>query len=158
MELESAISKAAIEMGYASLRQKQKEAIQGFLQGRDVFVSLPTGSGKSLCYAILPKVFDILRKKRCESIAIVVSPLISIMKDQVDSLTSKGVSSIYVTKNMDNSDQVERRLYEGRYQVMFFSPEAIVCDDTWRDMVQSKVYRDNLVAFVIDEAHLVKKW
>ena len=158
MELESAISKAAIEMGYASLRQKQKEAIQGFLQGRDVFVSLPTGSGKSLCYAILPKVFDILRKKRCESIAIVVSPLISIMKDQVDSLTSKGVSSIYVTKNMDNSDQVERRLYEGRYQVIFFSPEAIVCDDTWRDMVQSKVYRDNLVAFVIDEAHLVKKW
>ena len=115
IELEGAISKAALEMGYVSLCQKQKEAIVGFLQGRDVFVSLPTGSGKSLCYAILPKLFDILRKKSSRSIAIVVSPLISLLKDQVNSLTSKGVSSIYITKHMDSNDWVERKLYEGEY-------------------------------------------
>jgi ATP-dependent DNA helicase RecQ len=157
MELESALDKAALEMGYTSLRQKQRDAVVGFLRGRDVFVSLPTGSGKSLCYAILPKVFDILRGKSSKSIAVVVSPLISLMKDQVHSLETKGVSSIYVTKNMSD-DWQEQKLYEGGYQILFFSPEALVCDDTWREMIQTKVYKDNIIAFVIDEAHLVKKW
>ena len=102
MEFENAVSKAALEMGYVytSLRQKQKDAVIEFIHGRDVFVSLPTGSGKSLCYAILPKVFDILRGKSSRSIAIVVSPLISLMKDQVHSLETKGASSINVTKNI----------------------------------------------------------
>ena len=157
MELESALDKAALEMGYTSLRQKQRDAVIGFLRGRDVFVSLPTGSGKSLCYAILPRVFDTLRGKSSKSIAIVVSPLISLMKDQVHSLEAKGVSSIYVTKN-GISDSQEQMTYEGEYQIMFFSPEALVCDDTWREMIQSKVYQDNVIAFVVDEAHLVKKW
>ena len=158
--MESALDKAAFEMGYTSLRQKQRDAVLGFLNGRDVFVSLPTGSGKTLCYAILPKVFDILRGKSSKSVAIVVSPLISLMKDQVHSLETKGVSSIHVTKNMSDglSDSQEQKLYEGGYQILFFSPEAVVCDDTWREMIQTKVYKDNIIAFIIDEAHLVKKW
>ena len=57
----------ALKMGYASLRQEQRDAIVAFLRGRDVFVPLPTGSSKSLCYAILPKVFDILWGKRSKS-------------------------------------------------------------------------------------------
>ena len=108
MELESALDKAALEMGYTSLRQKQRDAVVGFLRGRDVFVSLPTGSGKSLCYAILPKVFDILRGKSSKSVAIVVSPLISLMKDQVHSLETKGVSSIYITKTMSDMSRNAR--------------------------------------------------
>ena len=91
MEQESAVNKAALEMGYTSFCQKQKDVIIGFLHGRHVFMSLPTGSGKSLCYAILPKVFNILWGKSCKSIAIVVSPLISLMKDQVHSLDKIGV-------------------------------------------------------------------
>ena len=69
--------------------------------------------------------------------------------------------SIYVTtKNMSDgmNDCQEQKLYEGGYQILFFSPEALVCDDTWREMIQTKVYKDNVNAFVIDEAHLVKKW
>ena len=101
-EWESAVDKAALEMRYTSLRQKQRNAVIGFLRGRDVFVSLLTGSGKTLCYAILPKVFHILQGKSSKSVAIVVSPLISLMKDQVHSLETKGVSSIHVTKNMSD--------------------------------------------------------
>ena len=90
--MEEAIQTAAEELGYSNLRVKQKEAIMHYLQGKDVFISLPTGSGKSLCYYILPIVFDILRNNsdpKC--IVIVVSPLVALMKDQVTSLKSKGV-------------------------------------------------------------------
>ena len=158
---EKAMEIAAKEMGYATLRDKQKEAILGFIHGRDVFVSLPTGSGKSLCYSILPKVLDSLkRRKNANSIAIVVSPLISLMKDQLLSLEKKGINATFVTKEhtVDADNSAEATLYEGKYQIVFFSPEALVCENTWREMLQSDVYRENVVAFVIDEAHLVKKW
>ena len=159
IDVEHAVEKAVMEMGYDALRDKQREAILGFLQGRDVFVSLPTGSGKSLCYGVLPKVFDTLRKKRSKSIVIVISPLISLMKDQIHSLQTKGIKSTFVTKDLaDSDDTVEQALYEGSYQIIFFSPEALLCDDTWRDMMQTQVYKENVVAFVIDEAHLIKKW
>lgn len=157
--VEDIVNKAASDLGYSSLRDKQKEAILGFVRGRDVFVSLPTGSGKSLCYSILPKVFDRLRKTST-SIVIVVSPLISLMKDQVHSLESKGVKSMFVTKETarDCDDSSTEKLYEGCFQIVFFSPEALLCNDTWREMLQTPIYLKNVVAFVIDEAHLVKKW
>ena len=151
----------AFEMGYASLRDKQKESILGFVRGRDVFVSLPTGSGKSLCYSILPKVFDRVKKKmKPSSIVIVVSPLISLMKDQVHSLATKGIRAAFVTKETtkDCANSVEQQLHEGAYQLVFFSPEALLCDDVWREMIQTSIYQENVVAFVVDEAHLIKKW
>ncbi|MCG8623522.1 MAG: DEAD/DEAH box helicase [Proteobacteria bacterium] len=160
--MEELVNEAALEMGYSSIRDKQKEAILGFLSGRDVFVSLPTGSGKSLCYSILPKVFDRVRKTS-GSIVIVVSPLVSLMKDQVHSLETKGIKSVFVTKDTakdseSDDSSFEQQLYEGSFQVVFFSPEALLCNDTWRELLQTSVYQKNVVAFVIDEAHLVKKW
>ena len=80
--MESSIDKASKRLGFLSLRSQQKRAIASFLEGNDVFVSLPTGSGKSLCFALLPFAFDNFLDKK-GSIAIVVSPLISLMKDQV---------------------------------------------------------------------------
>ena len=62
--VEDVLCEVALEFGYASLRDKQKDAIFGFVRGRDVFVSLPTGSGKSLCYSILPEVFDRVKESR----------------------------------------------------------------------------------------------
>ena len=154
------VENAAKEMGYTALHDKQKEAILGFLQGRDVFVSLPTGSRKSLCYSLLPKVYDTLKKKTAKSIAIVVSPLISLMKDQIHSLVSKQIKAMFVTRDVttDTDSSVQAALYEGQYQIVFFSPEVLLCDDMWREMLQSQVYKNNVITFVIDEAHLVKKW
>ena len=79
------------------------------------------------------------------------------MKDQIHSLQMKGIKSTFITKDLaDSDDAVEQALCEGSYQIIFFSPEALLCDDTWREMMQTQVYKDNIVAFVIDEAHLIE--
>lgn len=117
MELEKSVENAAKEMGYLAIRDKQNEAILGFLRGRDIFVSLPTGGGKSLCYSMFSKVFDTLKKKSSKGIAIVVSPLISLMEDQLHSLESKGIKATSVTKGQAEGagHPVEAALYEGQY-------------------------------------------
>ena len=76
-------------MGYSCLRPLQEEAVRRFVEGRDVLVSFPTGGGKSLCYSVLPLVFDKLRKTAGQSLVIVVSPLIALMKDQVRALAER---------------------------------------------------------------------
>ena len=84
MDVESALT---ARLRYEELKDEQKEAVKAFANGKDVFVSLPTGYGKSLCYQILPVLFDALRgqpeRQTVSSIVVVVSPLTSIMKDQV---------------------------------------------------------------------------
>ena len=88
MDIDRAIDAAGLKLGYSSLRKEQREAVKNFTGGNDVFLSVPTGGGKSLCYAILPLVFDQIRQKAGRSIVIVVSPLIALMKDQVRCMMS----------------------------------------------------------------------
>ena len=84
----AAIVEAGKKLGY-ELRAKQLEVVFKFVRGQDVFVSLPTGSGKSLCYSVLPRTFNRLRKRwKPSSLVIVVSPLVALMKNQVASLTA----------------------------------------------------------------------
>ena len=80
----SAVSRAARSLGYCELREKQAEVSSKFVSGHDVFAVLPTGYGKSLCYACLPGAFDLLFNKTEPSIVVVVSPLVAIMNDQVN--------------------------------------------------------------------------
>ena len=92
--IQQAISTATEELGYDQLRPRQKKVVEAFLEGRDVFVCLPTGSGKTLCYCILPKVFDLLRRSETDSnqsLVVVISPLISLMKDQVRSMQERNM-------------------------------------------------------------------
>ena len=89
-----AIAEATKLLGYKQLRAKREQAITQFLKGNDVIVSLPTGSGKSLCYWILPYSFDFIRRKH-NSMVIVVSPLI-LMQEQVRILVKKGMKAVYV--------------------------------------------------------------
>lgn len=78
------VCRAAEELGYPSMKPEQLEVVLQFVKGRDVFAVLPTGFGKSLCYACLPSTFDrVLQKERGYSIVVVVTPLLAIMKDQV---------------------------------------------------------------------------
>ena len=88
--LKGIVSAAAQALGYTSLKSEQETALLSFLGGRDVFVSLPTGYGKSLCYAALPATFDSLRQ--ATSIVVTVSPLIALMKDQVATLSARGLA------------------------------------------------------------------
>ena len=103
-----------------------------------MFVRLPTGSSKSLCYCILPGVFDELRNQVDMSIAIVVSPLIALMEDQVRSMTERGVKAIYVGNADDNQPSA---VCEGKYRLLFMSPETLLGDVRWRDMLQSPVLK-----------------
>ena len=82
MDIEAAIVCASERLGYTSIRPNQYKAVRSFMDHKDVFISLPTGSGKSFCFAVLPLAFDNLYQ-RVGSIVIVVSPLIALMKDQV---------------------------------------------------------------------------
>ncbi len=151
-----AIAAAVRKLGYSELRPKQELVVKKFVRGQDVFVSLPTGSGKSLCYCILPTVFDGLRKVEGQSIVVVVSPLISLMKDQVLAMSRRGVKAVYVGECEDNKAVID--VCGGNFQLVYMSPESLLTDDRWRDMLQSPLYKDNLVGLIVDEAHCVKKW
>ena len=171
--LEAALAKAAASLGYqlkekqesakaaASLRclkKEQQESVLHLVSGKDVFVCLPTGYGKSLCYTILPCVFDILRSVEKKSIVLVVSPLIALMKDQVASITAMGITATYVTDKRMTVTSTKGAIDRGDIQVIFISPEALFSGTEWKRLLCTDVYRQNLVAFVVDEAHCIKDW
>ena len=124
-DIEAAITTSAAALGY------QCEVVNSFICGSDVFVSLHTGSGKSLCYWVLPGAFNLL-KQTDSSVVLVVSPLIALMKDQVERLKGKGVKAVY------GGDQCEMEI--GHYQLLFLSPESLLTSQKWRDVLMSDVY------------------
>ena len=136
-EISSVIDRAAKTLGYKDAKPDQKKAVSAFVNGSDVFVSLPTGSGKSFCYWCLPDVFDQIRGKSGKSIMLVVSPLIALMMDQVVSLTNRGVRAIHVSSDLD--EKAVEDIHEGKYQILFFSPEQLLKNLTWRDMLLSSI-------------------
>ena len=171
--LDGLILRACQRLGYASIRPNQLKAIRSFMEGNDVFVILPTGSGKSLCFSVLPFAFDDLFQ-RDGSIVVVVSPLIALMKDQVAeiitlhvhvytliftqvaALNAKGVPAAYLSSEMKDRGQQERIL-RGQVQILYIGPEVLMLPQ-WREMLRTPVYKENLVAYVIDEVHCVTKW
>ena len=155
LDIDRALRRAGSKLGYTALHSQQEMVVKAFVTGRDVFVCLPTGSGKSLCYCILPSVFDELSAVDGKSIVVVVSPLISLMKDQVQAMKAKDIRAVYVG-DCGEEDVID--VCSGVYQIVYMSPEALLTDEQWRDMLLSPVYRENLVGLVVDEAHCVKKW
>lgn len=156
--LKCIIQQVACSLGYSNLKDKQKQSILEFIKGRDVFVSLPTGFGKSLCYIVLPYVFDELRGVQKKCMILVVSPLLALMKDQVANITAKGIASIHISDKETSSSSKKRALLAGEYQIIFSSPESLFHGTELRKIICTDIYRANLVAFVIDEAHCVKMW
>ncbi|XP_019851079.1 PREDICTED: uncharacterized protein LOC109581421 [Amphimedon queenslandica] len=149
------MEKVCLSLGYSELRSLQKDAMKSFVAARDVFVSLPTRFGKSLIYGCLPLLFDKLRCKLIpSSIVIVICPLVALMKDQVEKFQSLGMRSAYVgDQSLDSA-----AFLTGDIKLIFISQESLNRGSLWRDVVCSDVYQQNVVAFVIDEAHLVKNW
>ena len=164
MDVDSAIAKSFEKLGFVS--EEQRVAIKAFVNGRDVFVCLPTGFGKSLCYASLPVVFDILNGHHEQdtgtfACVIMVSPLRALMKNQVESFRRKGMTAVdSVTTNTDDksNSRVKEKVTLSEYQLVFTSSELLLYDANWTDVFKSKTLIEHLVAIVIDEAHCVKKW
>ena len=158
MEVDEAVRQAGLALGYDSLKEEQVAALCAFVGGRDVFVALPTGYGKSLCYMLLPLglVFDNLRSARKKSMVVVVSPLIALMEDQVASYSAKGLKSTFIDSESDSD--TKQSVSDGVYQIVLFSPEALISNRRWRNMLREEPYSSSLVALIVDEAHCVKKW
>ena len=91
------VARATASLGYLSLKPEQEAAIITFISGRDVFISLPTGYGKSLFLALLHRVFDVMRNVKNTSVVIVVSPLMALMREQALNFSNKGISSVCVS-------------------------------------------------------------
>ena len=103
------------------------------------FVVLPTGSGKSMCYIALPFVFDELRKlTKPKSLVVVMSPLVSLIKDQIKKYGLKGLKCASIGDEMDQAG-----IMNGQYQILYSSPEALLRNSHWRDMLGSHVYQEH---------------
>ena len=122
------------------MKLEQEESILHIVKGTDVFVSLPTGYGKSICYIVLPSLFDILRKVERKSIVLVVSPLIALMRDQVASITAMGITATYISDKEDASRK--QAIRNGEFQIIFISPEALILLK-WRNILSTRVYRES---------------
>ncbi len=148
------------------LKEKQKEAMKAMYEGNDVFLWLPTGYGKSICYQILPFLFDYKLKREGlhpskRSVCVVVSPLISLMVDQVKTLRSIGVGSAILSGNTGVDKSLlasENNIKSGDFSLLFSAPEAIISSDRWRDILTEEPLCHQVVAIAVDEAHCVYKW
>ena len=113
-----AIDNAAARLGYSSVKAKQRAAIEAFVaEGKDVFVSLPTGYGKSLCYTLLPWVFDELWWEKNTPIVLCVSPLTSLMIDQRQKYEPRGIAAEFVGGVQEDVGVVEK-IEKGCYQLV----------------------------------------
>lgn len=146
-----------------NLNLHQRKAIKYVVETKnDVFVSLPTGCGKSLIYCSLPIVYSSLgslksaTKSDIKHIVIVVSPLINLMKDQVSRLTSCGITAIALTEAL-SEDKIQA-LINGEFSIVFGSPESWLNNDRWRQMVGNNIYKRGVRAVVVDKAHVVSHW
>ena len=154
--MEDAIRKVCEIFGIQKLRSHQEDAINHVVEKkRDVFVNLPTGFGKSLIYQALPVVFSSLPCSSEKNVVIVISPLTSLMKDQVSRLTSLGIGAVSLA---ELTDQQSVAVQNGEFSVVFASPELWLGDHKWRKMVTTETYRNAVRAVAVDEAHVICHW
>ncbi|GET34924.1 ATP-dependent DNA helicase RecQ [Prolixibacter bellariivorans] len=133
--------------GYETFRPLQEEIIQAILDGHDCLAIMPTGGGKSLCFQ-LPALVQ-------KGTAIVVSPLISLMKDQVDALRANGIGAAYLNSTISPSESIQifRDVISGKIKLLYVSPEKLLSQDFYR-----QIKTIDISLFAIDEAHCISQW
>ncbi len=141
--------------GYAAFRGHQEAAIQHVINGGDALVLMPTGSGKSLCFQIPA----IARQQLGKGIAVVVSPLIALMHDQVGALHEAGVEAAFLNSTLTGQDaaEVEQKLLRGEITLLYAAPERVT-NPRFLALMDSLYERGQLSLFAIDEAHCVSQW
>ena len=137
--------------GYSAFRGAQAEIIDRVVQGGDALVLMPTGGGKSLCYQI-----PALLRPGC---AIVISPLIALMQDQVDALLQAGVRAAFLnsSQNFNTALATEQRLLTGELDLLYVAPERLLTE-RFINLLDRLDHNGKLALFAIDEAHCVSQW
>jgi len=137
--------------GYPSFRGQQAAIVEQIIGGGDALVLMPTGGGKSLCYQIPALVRA--------GVAVVVSPLIALMQDQVDALRQLGVNAAFLNSSQDYRSVVdtERRLLRGELDLIYVAPERLL-GERFLGLLEQLVARRQVALFAIDEAHCVSQW
>ncbi len=137
------------KFGYESFRFNQEEIIQTILQKHDAFVLMPTGGGKSLCYQIPALIFD--------GLTVVISPLIALMKDQVDALRLNGIKAAYMNSSLDNEElsDIYDQLKRQDIKLLYVSPERLLGNNQQFLVFLRSL---NISLFAIDEAHCISSW
>jgi ATP-dependent DNA helicase RecQ len=133
--------------GFKSFREDQEIVIQNILEGKDTFAVMPTGSGKSICYQVPAMIFP--------GITIVISPLISLMKDQVDGLNEMGVPATYINSSLSYKE-IKQRLRQaryGEYKLIYVAPERLK-SNRFNHLLESL----EISLLAVDEAHCVSQW
>ncbi|KAL7157320.1 hypothetical protein ABFS83_02G070000 [Erythranthe nasuta] len=140
--------------GNHSFRPNQREVINATMSGHDVFVLMPTGGGKSLTYQLPALV--------CPGITLVISPLVSLIQDQIMHLLQANIPAAYLSANMEWSEQQEifRELSSDycKYKLLYVTPEKVAKSDVLLRQLENLHARESLARFVIDEAHCVSQW
>ena len=133
--------------GYKSFRRGQEKIIDEILNGRDVLAIMPTGGGKSLCYQVPALILD--------GITIVISPLISLMKDQVDTLNLMGINSAFLNSSLSTYEfnEVINGIVNNKYKIIYVAPERLHSNEFITVITQAKISQ-----LAIDEAHCVSQW
>lgn len=133
--------------GYKSFRKGQKEIVDAITQGNDVIAIMPTGGGKSICYQVPALCFD--------GITLVISPLISLMKDQVDSLREDGISAVYINSSLSQKEFMNavEGIKNDEYKIIYVAPERLESSEFF-----SVIADKNISQLAIDEAHCVSQW
>ncbi|NCD00665.1 RecQ family ATP-dependent DNA helicase [bacterium] len=135
------------QFGFSDFRSGQYQAISGLLSGKNTIAVLPTGGGKSLIYQFVAM--------NLEGVTIVISPLIALMKDQVDGLKKHGIKATYINSSLSNSESNKRlqEILNGEYKLIYIAPERFYNQNFINTLNQIKVS-----LFAIDEAHCISQW
>ena len=143
MQQSSLLTLLKHHFGYTQFRHNQQAVIENVLQGKDTLVLMPTGGGKSVCYQLPALALG--------GITIVVSPLIALMKDQVDALTQNGIPAAYLNSTLSLSEQqtVVQLLRSGRLKLLYLAPERLIGEGNMLQLLEGL----NISLFAIDEAH-----
>jgi ATP-dependent DNA helicase RecQ len=133
--------------GYDKFRPLQSEIIETILAGENCLVLMPTGGGKSICYQV-PAIAS-------DGICIVVSPLISLMRDQVDRLVQTGIQARALTGSLSRLEQelILDEVTDGKLKLLYVAPERLQ-----NEKITDKLFASNLSFFAIDEAHCISQW
>ena len=140
-----------------NLLPEQENALREFLGGQNIFVNLPTGYGKSLIFQCLPIAADALcEKPRGSSVLVVISPLRSLVEDQIRHVNNMGVPAIAITDEEDV--EIIQQVMNGNYVLVYGSPECLLSTESWRSIFDCQSFKEMLIGVAIDEAHCITKW